>query len=131
MRRESRQRWVGVRANVAIASHTVVFFLFAVTLWPAIMPTAPDDVDLFGKLPDTLYQAVANLGEDLVAVSWSSDGIIEALEDPRRDRFVVAVQWHPELGWREDQLSQRIFKAFVSEAKKNINETSRLASAGS
>jgi len=77
------------------------------------------------------HQAVANLGEDLVAVSWSSDGIIEALEDPRRDRFVVAVQWHPELGWREDQLSQRIFKAFVSEAKKNINETSRLASAGS
>jgi len=77
------------------------------------------------------HQAVANLGEDLVAVSWSSDGIIEALEDPRRDRFVVAVQWHPELGWREDQLSQRIFKAFVTEAKKNINETSRLASAGS
>jgi len=78
------------------------------------------------------HQAVANLGDDLVAVSWSSDGLIEAVEDPRRDRFVVAVQWHPELGWKEDQLSQSIFKSFVAEAEKHIDETiPSLASAGS
>jgi putative glutamine amidotransferase len=83
------------------------------------------------------HQAVANLGEDLVAVSWSSDGLIEAAEDPRPDRFVVAVQWHPELGWKEDHLSQSIFKSFIAEAAKRIDEKARidaipnLAAAGS
>ena len=37
---------------------------------------------------------------DLVATAWAADGLVEALEDPRADRFVVAVQWHPELGWK-------------------------------
>jgi gamma-glutamyl-gamma-aminobutyrate hydrolase PuuD len=41
---------------------------------------------------------------------------VEALEDPRPDRFIVAVQWHPELGWQNDLLSQRLFRAFVNEA---------------
>jgi putative glutamine amidotransferase len=70
------------------------------------------------------HQAVSDLGEDLVAVSWSSDGLVEAVEDPKRDRFVVAVQWHPELGWKEDQLSQRIFQSFIAEAEKRIDESS-------
>jgi gamma-glutamyl-gamma-aminobutyrate hydrolase PuuD len=30
----------------------------------------------------------------------------------------VAVQWHPELGWRDDVLSQRLFKSFVNHAKE-------------
>jgi len=83
------------------------------------------------------HQAVANVGEDLAAVSWSSDGLIEAVEDTRRDRFVLAVQWHPELGWMDDQLSQRIFKALVTEARQHIRpDTSidavpNLATAGS
>ena len=47
-----------------------------------------------------------------------SPDIIEALEDPRPDRFIVAVQWHPELGWARDEISQRLFKAFVMEAAK-------------
>ena len=72
------------------------------------------------------HQAVANLGEDLVAVSWSSDGLVEAVEDPRRDRFVVAVQWHPELGWKEDQLSQQIFRSFIAEARARIVDNSRV-----
>jgi putative glutamine amidotransferase len=77
------------------------------------------------------HQAVANLGEYLAAVSWSSDGLIEAVEDTRRDRFVVAVQWHPELGWKEDQLSQRIFRCFVAEAQKRIDDAMpNLASVG-
>ena len=64
------------------------------------------------------HQALETLGADLIATAWSSDGIIEAVEDPRPDRFVVAVQWHPELGWERDTISQRLFKAFVMEAAK-------------
>jgi putative glutamine amidotransferase len=55
-----------------------------------------------------------------VATAWASDGIIEALEDPRPDRFAVAVQWHPELGWERDVISQRLFEAFVTEASKTV-----------
>ena len=69
------------------------------------------------------HQAIESVGADLVATAWTSDGVIEAMEDPRPDRFVVAVQWHPELGWENDALSQRLFKSLVSEAA-NARESS-------
>jgi putative glutamine amidotransferase len=62
------------------------------------------------------HQAIESIGADLVATAWSTDGVIEAIEDPRADRFVMAVQWHPELGWENDLLSQRLFRTFVNEA---------------
>ena len=62
------------------------------------------------------HQAIEALGADLIATAWTTDGIIEALEDPRPDRFMVAVQWHPELGWEKDLLSQRLFRVFIEEA---------------
>ena len=65
------------------------------------------------------HQAIETLGADLIATAWSTDDIIEALEDPRPDRFMVAVQWHPELGWDRDAVSQRLFAAFVAEASKS------------
>ncbi|GAA4562330.1 gamma-glutamyl-gamma-aminobutyrate hydrolase family protein [Micromonospora coerulea] len=40
------------------------------------------------------HQAVADPG-DLVVTGWADDGVVEALEDPRR-RFLLGVQWHPE-----------------------------------
>jgi putative glutamine amidotransferase len=61
------------------------------------------------------HQAVESLGANLVATAWSTDGVVEALEDPRLDRFIVAVQWHPELGWQNDPLSQALFSAFINE----------------
>jgi putative glutamine amidotransferase len=66
------------------------------------------------------HQAIETLGADLVATAWASDGNIEALEDPRPNRFVVAVQWHPELGWERDAISQRLFAALVAEAAKTV-----------
>jgi len=62
------------------------------------------------------HQAIESAGANLVATAWSTDGIVEALEDPRPDRFVMAVQWHPELGWENDAFSQRLFKSFVNKA---------------
>ena len=62
------------------------------------------------------HQAIESVGANLVATAWTTDGVIEALEDPRPDRFILAVQWHPEMGWQNDLLSQRLFRAFVNEA---------------
>jgi putative glutamine amidotransferase len=74
------------------------------------------------------HQAVENLGTNLVATAWSSDGVVEALEDPRSDRFVAAVQWHPELGWQKDAFSQKLFKHFVTQAA-HFAQTAELAPA--
>jgi putative glutamine amidotransferase len=63
------------------------------------------------------HQAVETVGRELVATAWAADGIIEAVEDPRGDRFVVGVQWHPELGWEKDDLSRALFREFVDEAR--------------
>jgi putative glutamine amidotransferase len=62
------------------------------------------------------HQAIESIGADLIATAWTTDGMIEAMEDPRPDKFVLAVQWHPELGWQNDGLSQRLFRTFVNEA---------------
>jgi putative glutamine amidotransferase len=59
------------------------------------------------------HQAVEGIGRELVPTAWTSDGVVEAIEDPRTDRWVIGVQWHPELGWKGDELSMRLFKAFV------------------
>jgi putative glutamine amidotransferase len=69
------------------------------------------------------HQAIETVGRDLVASAWAADGLVEALEDPRSDRFVMAVQWHPELGWERDTLSQALFTRFVSEAAQYATST--------
>jgi putative glutamine amidotransferase len=66
------------------------------------------------------HQAVEKVGRNLVATAWTSDGLIEAVEDSRPDRFAFGVQWHPELGWRRDRLSQALFERFIAEAKEYV-----------
>jgi putative glutamine amidotransferase len=57
------------------------------------------------------HQAVARLGEGLVATGWAPDGAIEAVEATDRD-FVLGVQWHAEcLVTRPAQAA--LFAAFV------------------
>jgi putative glutamine amidotransferase len=63
------------------------------------------------------HQAISAVGSDLVATAWSADGLVEALEDPRGDRFLLAVQWHPEIAWERDDLSRKIFARFVEAAQ--------------
>ena len=63
------------------------------------------------------HQAVRTVGENLRATAWAKDGVIECIEDIRSDRFVVGVQWHPELAWSQDPLSRSIFGAFVNYCK--------------
>jgi len=62
------------------------------------------------------HQAIESLGKDLIASAWTADGLVEGLEDPRGDRFCLAVQWHPEIAWEEDGFSKRLFARFVMAA---------------
>jgi putative glutamine amidotransferase len=60
------------------------------------------------------HQAIATVGKDLTATAWASDGLIEAVEDARPERFALAVQWHPEIGWKDDRFSQAMFDRFIA-----------------
>lgn len=62
-------------------------------------------------VPGHHHQAVARLGAGLVATAWADDGTVEGLEDPALD-FLIAVQWHPEMG--EDP---SLFEALVGAAR--------------
>jgi putative glutamine amidotransferase len=64
------------------------------------------------------HQGMERLGRELVATAWSPDGLVEAVEDARSDRFVVGVQWHPELGWERDNFARALFERFVREARE-------------
>ena len=67
------------------------------------------------------HQAVDKVGRDLKPVAWAKDGIVECIQDTRSDRFVLGVQWHPELSWQSDNLSREIFHAFVEACKSRSN----------
>lgn len=62
------------------------------------------------------HQAVKAVGEGLVVTATAPDGIVEAVEDPRR-RFCVGVQWHPENFYRTGEF-RSIFEAFLAAARK-------------
>ncbi len=64
------------------------------------------------------HQAIENVGENLAATAWTSDGVIEALEDTRPERFALAVQWHPEIAWQNDSLSQSLFRRFIEKSNE-------------
>jgi putative glutamine amidotransferase len=63
------------------------------------------------------HQAVETLGANLRAAAESRDGLIEAVEDVRADRWVIGVQWHPEIDWEADQFSYALFGAFINAAQ--------------
>jgi len=56
------------------------------------------------------HQFVKKIGNGLIVSAVAPDGAIEGLELQSK-RFVVAVQWHPEV--MNDESSERLFEAFV------------------
>ena len=61
------------------------------------------------------HQAVKEPGDGIVITGRALDGVAESLERPQ-NRFIVGVQWHPELMVIEDALWLRLFAALVNES---------------
>jgi len=61
------------------------------------------------------HQAVKEPGDGIVISSRALDGVAESLERPQ-NRFIVGVQWHPELMATEDASWLRLFAALVDES---------------
>jgi putative glutamine amidotransferase len=69
------------------------------------------------------HQSADAVGDGLKIVArCPDDGIIEALEGTSPDHFVLAVQWHPERSFDDDQHSRAIFKALVKAAEEKHRE---------
>ncbi len=64
------------------------------------------------------HQAINKPGKNLRAIARAKDGVIEGIQDMRKDRFNLGVQWHPEISWRSDELSREIFDVFVERCSR-------------
>lgn len=58
------------------------------------------------------HQAIKKLSPAFVEMAVSEDGLIEAIEMPGK-KFMVGVQWHPELFYEDDVYSEKLVRAFV------------------
>ena len=67
------------------------------------------------------HQAVKQVGAGLRVTARASDGIIEALESPGH-RWLIAVQWHPEVTAARDPSQQALFDALVAKARESQSE---------
>lgn len=63
------------------------------------------------------HQSVKKLGTNLKVTALSNDGIVEAIESIN-DKFLVAVQWHPENLVEKHEEFLKFFEALINEAKK-------------
>jgi putative glutamine amidotransferase len=69
------------------------------------------------------HQSADVIGDGLkITARCPEDGIVEAVEGTSPDHFVVAVQWHPERSFEDDDRSRRIFRALVEAAREKHRE---------
>jgi len=69
------------------------------------------------------HQSAEVIGDGLKAVArCPEDGIIEGLEGTSSDHFVLAVQWHPERSYDEDERSRAIFRSLIEAARQKHEE---------
>jgi putative glutamine amidotransferase len=64
------------------------------------------------------HQGINRLGRGLREVAWAPDGLIEGIEADGGDRFVLAVQWHPEELVGHDAAARNLFAAVVDAARR-------------
>jgi putative glutamine amidotransferase len=62
-------------------------------------------------------QGIDRLADGLVVEATAPDGIIEAVRLDDAERFVIAIQWHPEWGIAETPFAQKLFAAFGEAAR--------------
>ncbi len=62
------------------------------------------------------HQSVKTPAPGLIASALAPDGVIEAVESPKK-RFVLGVQWHPEFLYDHDAIQRKLFTAFMKAAR--------------
>lgn len=62
------------------------------------------------------HQAVKDVAPPLRAVAWDAEGLVEAVES-QSGPWALAVQWHPENLWRDDEVVLGLFRSLIEAAK--------------
>lgn len=62
------------------------------------------------------HQGIKDLSPKLKCMARATDGLIEAVYMPDQ-KFVWAVQWHPELSYKSDMQNAKIFDTFITYTK--------------
>ncbi len=62
------------------------------------------------------HQAVKEVGEGLSVMAVSEDGLVEAAFAPEYS-FLMGIQWHPEHMFEKDEISRKLFSAFIEVCK--------------
>jgi putative glutamine amidotransferase len=63
------------------------------------------------------HQAIDRLGAGLLPVAWAPEGLVEAVEDTRPERFLLGVQWHPENLFASHEEHLEPFRALVEASR--------------
>jgi putative glutamine amidotransferase len=67
------------------------------------------------------HQAIDRLGAGLIVSAQDTDGVIEAVELPDKDKWVLAVQWHPEERLDDLRLFAAVVEAAAAYAKGEVH----------
>lgn len=62
------------------------------------------------------HQAVDRVADDLIAVGWSEEGLVEAVEH-RGSPYIIGVQWHPERLAAAQSIQRSLFAGFIQACK--------------
>lgn len=62
-------------------------------------------------------QAINQVGERLCVEALANDGLVEAISLAEH-RFMIGVQWHPELNYAKDDMSKFLFTEFIQHASQ-------------
>ena len=62
------------------------------------------------------HQAVKRIADGFLPMAWSDEGICEGIYCPSH-KFLMGVQWHPEIFYKNDITAQNLFKEFIAAIK--------------
>jgi putative glutamine amidotransferase len=65
------------------------------------------------------HQAVDRVADELTAMGWSEEGVVEAVEH-KGEPYIVGVQWHPERLAAAQSTQHRIFADFVQACRSGL-----------
>lgn len=64
------------------------------------------------------HQGIKNLGSDLIASGFATDGLIEIVEGKDPEHFLIGVQGHPERVYKDFTEHNYLFEAFIGACNK-------------
>ena len=60
------------------------------------------------------HQRPGRVPDALTATAWAADGVVEAVEGPPDDGFLLGVLWHPEYTFESDEVHLRPYRALLA-----------------